>query len=285
MLDVIHVGFPKCASTFIQNVLLPKTPGLHYIDMHNVISDLQKDDAFYSPAKIKDALDSQTLDDHINVASSEYIINYFLHWTRSIDRLATLYPKAKALVVIRNQPDFFLSYYQEKIRGGAGFNFDDFVKQYCQSNGVWNTCQYSFVIEKLQKSFSRVRIQLYETMFSESEMANLLTFLGDTPPPTNPILNSKKVNAKHSPASHYATLLINKLQPTKLQGFRHYMMQEYFQLYMTPALNSVSARIFPSWRVKIPQKTLEFITDYYSQDNKKLQSWFDTDIRELGYKF
>ena len=34
MLNVIHIGFPKCASTFIQEVLLPETPDLNYVDLH-----------------------------------------------------------------------------------------------------------------------------------------------------------------------------------------------------------------------------------------------------------
>ena len=128
---LIHVGLPKCASSFIQRRVLPNLDGVTQlgVGVRNESNILVRGIANYEQINWKyeklailrffSAYKNQNI-----AVSNEQFAGGTYHTGKSTDRetialrLQNLFPQATVLMVIRNQYDFLRSVFVRELRGG-----------------------------------------------------------------------------------------------------------------------------------------------------------------------
>jgi hypothetical protein len=178
---LIHIGFPKCASTFIQKWFEanPQVLYRHWslAGMHNVfdlLEDLDGSDALRCrvtsaeqlscphPAGRDGVIDLDRLDERRDRA------------TRVCKLLGNLYPEAHILVVTRGFSDVLRSGFSEYIRSGADVTWEEFASYDLASFERDNSFDYDFIIELYRSQFAgRVTILPFELLTQDRR-----TFLG-----------------------------------------------------------------------------------------------------------
>lgn len=123
---VFHVGMPKCGSTYLQRLIFPNLPGLHYIKhggqmgVGTVAERLQRLDGFLAETADEIVLFSaESLCGHpTNKASYGDFLELLPHIPAAHD--------VSVVVVVRRQDSFIDSMYRHHIRKGGRLDFDEF---------------------------------------------------------------------------------------------------------------------------------------------------------------
>jgi len=123
---VFHVGMPKCGSTYLQRMIFPKLPGLHYVKhggqvgVGTVAERLQRLDSFLAETTAETVLFSaESLCGHpTNKASYGDFLELLPHIPAIHD--------VSVVVVVRRQDSFVDSMYRHHIRKGGRLDFDEF---------------------------------------------------------------------------------------------------------------------------------------------------------------
>lgn len=164
--DALHVGFSKCASTFLQTFFAGH-PEIFLVNQSHFFapfefSNFDSGRAEYSRL-FRDAAPGQ-----VRLESDEHIILPLFHpvlfaAATTMDsvaevarRIEAVRPDAKIILVIRNQVDLIVSRYSEYVLGGGHGDFDFFVREFlsCSVDGVnYYQNYYARIVELLQKTF------------------------------------------------------------------------------------------------------------------------------------
>jgi len=290
MIQLFHVGYQKCGSTFLQRRFFKAVDGINYIPVNGLAYGLIKsDDLFYDgAATAAEMAERFAIPGMLNVLSHEQFICNYSHITRTCDRLRALSPGARVLIVIRSQAGLLKSMYQQRIRGGFGFTFPRYVTEFCQRDQTLPGLRFNRVIDLYRDRFGadNVRVEFFERFFNEAAMRGLLAFLGLADRRFAADLG-EKVNVRYSPFSHHVQLLVNKLQGTTLQGFDPEDMLAY-RAYrkLAQPIDRLISRVAPRWALRFDERTEEFIRLYYDEDNRALAAMFPgMDLRTLGYHY
>ena len=169
--DALHIGFSKCASTFLQA----------YFEEHSSVF-LVNQSHYFAPFAFSRYpngdedyrrlfQDAQTR--QIKLESDEHILLPLFHpvlesaatTLESVAevsaRIKSIAPGARIIMVIRNQTDLLVSRYSEYILGGGKFDFDEFTGEFldCSEDGVnYYQNYYSKIAKIFQADFSTDRV-------------------------------------------------------------------------------------------------------------------------------
>lgn len=165
---LIHIGHPRCGSTFLQQVFFPQLP----VDIMNRWGEDQS------------KLNMEIYD---LVRSKEYCSELFLNWIKSkIDKnytklvisqetlgwdenaydtcknLHETFPNAKILIIIRNQFDFIISNYCFKVTTGAFHESRNFIEyiEYLDGIGYFKMLEYDRLISYYMDLFGKNNVQI-----------------------------------------------------------------------------------------------------------------------------
>ena len=121
---LIHVGMPQAGSSFLQDVLFPKCKDVHFISnrvpenvsaFYNPVCS--QEDYFWSETAAASWLRAASNPNKLNVISFErFSCTFVLSRHMVAQRLARLCPRAKCLIVVRNQYDAIVSMYAQRAR-------------------------------------------------------------------------------------------------------------------------------------------------------------------------
>jgi hypothetical protein len=137
----LHIGYMKCASTFLQSRIFKKLEQegkVNYLgpyvskEMRTIYKYLCTVDGFtYDEDYVMGLLRDQ-LKPGKNIISSEGMVgSLFYKAQNNIEiarRLKSLFPEAKVLVMVRNQYDLLISLYSHFIREGASISLHEFCR-------------------------------------------------------------------------------------------------------------------------------------------------------------
>lgn len=166
--DALHVGFSKCASTYLQ-AFFEGHPNIFLVNQSHFFAPLDhsgyKDGVVPYQRLFKSAQATQ-----VKLESDEHIVLPLIHpvlcaRATTLDsivevsgRIKAVQPDAKIVLVIRNQVDLIVSRYSQYIMGGGKYTFDHFVSEFinCSLDGI-NYFQnyYSQILEIFQNDFSK----------------------------------------------------------------------------------------------------------------------------------
>ena len=145
--EVLHVGFSKCASTFLQ-AFFESHPQIYLVNQSHYFSPFQMD--FYHKGKgWYSTLYQQAGKDQKKLESDEHIIMPLLHpilqsAATTIDsvkevteRMIETNPSVKVILIVRNQLSLMVSRYSEFLLCGGKNDFETFVEEQlsCSKDG------------------------------------------------------------------------------------------------------------------------------------------------------
>jgi hypothetical protein len=139
-----HVGLHKTASTYLQNVVFPKWPGVNYLRYRNIEYFLRLSEGE------KYLISCEGLSGATFAALEER--------RRGLARLAEMFPGANAIIGLRPHGGFVASLYSQYLRYGGDAPFEDFFSlKGPQDRVVWRREDLNFraLIECLEASFGK----------------------------------------------------------------------------------------------------------------------------------
>lgn len=162
----IHIGYPKCGSTFLQNNVFPYMEDVNFI--HKNIKNKYKNEHihFVSLCELKEGK---------NLISSEALAG---SWTQEdrycdgfemADRLKALYPNAKIIVILREKEKWLKSFYQQ-FMVDAGKNV--YIKDYDDwFNNHFNQelLRFDEHIKYLKKTFDDVLVLDFKDLKKDND--------------------------------------------------------------------------------------------------------------------
>ena len=192
--NVVHVGFSKCASTFLRS-FFSEHPQTFLVSEAHFFAPFER--CHYDRGKdYYESLFRESLGGQLRVESDEHIVLPLLHPVlraaattieaveEASERVKETVPHAKIILVIRNQLDLMLSRYGEYVMSGRDIGFEEFVDEFlCSTTDQVNYFQnyYSKVINILRSDFSdkNVLILLQEELHRDerSNVEQLCRFL------------------------------------------------------------------------------------------------------------
>ncbi|MBN2348490.1 MAG: sulfotransferase [Bacteroidales bacterium] len=130
---IIHIGFPKTASRWFQRQFLPYVENITIISKKEIFRTIFNDQNFIPDYEsIKSQFTNYSgkliLSDHgfVGTNHSLGIRNYLTR--EHTYRLKKIFPNAKIILFIRNQPDIIASTYLQYIREGGTYTLSKFIR-------------------------------------------------------------------------------------------------------------------------------------------------------------
>lgn len=304
--QAFHVGFSKCASTFLQTYFEEHSSVFlvnqsHYVAPFSLSEFPQGLGEYY--ARFNDARSGQ-----VSLESDEHIIMPIFHPTLGaaattmgsvgevISRMKLINTEAKVIVVVRNQISLLASRYSEYVLCGGTKSVDEFVDEFlCCSIDKENYYQnfYSRILIELREAFSSANVLLLfqeELASDESIVINKLsTFLGVDPlQPSKRGMVAKRIGL--SPMGIRAMRLLNRAIVIKpKQSYNEAKVRIPFLLYkviqrMVRILDFYAPRSLKGdKKYIISERQAARIASVFLEDNRKLQGLVDVDLAQLGY--
>lgn len=286
----IHIGFPKCGSTFLQAEVFDRIKGINAITVGGkncvfpwffpYITNCR--DPYYDQEKVNKGLTEIPQD--INGISNEGFTS-FNSPSIVAERLKNTFGKdVKILIVLRNQKSILLSHYLHDIKIGYALNFNRWLQKLKKSYR-YDFFKFSYTIETYNKVFGKknVKVVLFEELFNEKTTAEILDFIGFKGNDLEAIEYDKKVNAAYSPWSLSLSLWFNRHFGTK-ENQRDGFLYEIFRYRLVPMIDRFYTALGGKKKpVYFDDKILKMIQEWYHEDNQKLNKILDRDLSEKGY--
>ncbi len=146
---IIHMGMPKCGSTFLQSKVFPNINNTYFEgndrkDLNPISTAIRNIIAYKDPLNIDIEKTKREVDVFLNrlpekniIISYEALFGCFFNNYRDkkliADLIYLLFPKAKLLLIIRKQNTWVHSIYKQLLSVGYSFSFKKFTN-YCNSN-------------------------------------------------------------------------------------------------------------------------------------------------------
>lgn len=295
---IIHVGFPKSGTSYLQRQIYPQISEINYIPHEQcklIFKELLiENDLHFNQDTTKNAISRHLVDNKANLFSFESLVGPMFFVSGANRRTIAMRLKElgfkKIIITIRNQYSTIESIYKQYIQQGGVLGFNDFVtgkkKTYFKVFKL-NFLNYHSLINLYKQEFGseNVLILLQEELLLQpsSVMSQLTGFLEVR----NSIeVQSKKENKSLSLSSlkvlrflnHFtysefrpSNILSDKFTTWKVRVF----MQRYLDPYVFSKINSNNSLLTPDIR--------QILFSYYEKSNKKLQSENNLDLKQYNY--
>jgi len=221
---IIHVGLPKCGSTFLQKEIFPKLKNINICNSH---------------------INTKLLNNKINLISNESLCGCTFNTIQeantneNINRLIKLFPNAKIIIIFRNKQNWLWSYYKECVRLGMTETYDTFYKTLINKEFLdFEKCKKQFC-----EAFNEVLILHFEELIISHHnfIKKICTFIGCNIPYYNfkPIRKS----IDNSVVNNYR--IFNKLFKTKYNRngfFPNYFNFAYWYFRLMQKYDDIKVR-------------------------------------------
>lgn len=285
----IHVGFPKCGSTFLQSEVFDKIKAINAITvggkncaMPSILSYITYcQDPYYDQKQVSKEL--KDIPNDINGISNEGFTS-FVSPVLLAKRLKKSFGDIKILIVLRNQKSILLSHYLHDIKIGYVASFDKWLDiQF--ANFRYKFFQYSHSIECYQKQFGvdNVKVVLFEELFNREKITEILEFTEFPTDGIEDINYNLKVNAAHSPLSLRLNRLLNCHFGTKANHGAGYVYGLY-RYRLASKIDKINSFLGGKKKANhFNDHILNKIKECYHDDNQKLNTIMNRDLSEKGY--
>ena len=187
-MNYLHVGYPKCGSSFLQNAYFTQENRFFNLLIHaphefrNFIQhDFLISDSISYSGKMPSLTEELGLEADIGL-STENFVTAPVDYSLLLDRWAELFPASKVLIVIRSQPDLIYSWYVQLIRAGYFRDIHQFTREiiWDSQRSIWSRLNYDRVAKMTIEKFTDVKVLIYETMLTDYDayIRELNSFFG-----------------------------------------------------------------------------------------------------------
>lgn len=196
---LVHVGYHKTATTFLQKRVFPKLD-VNYITVDNDEQHLDKllyRDLFQFQAESWRDYFSERFDDRrLNLISEEKFSGHpfigYLNNSVILHKLQSIFPQAQILIVLRRQTDLLVSMYKEYVKEGGwlrpdayfSFNQEGSGTNYNIHQNTLNLEVYKFspFVGAYRQAFGsdNVHVLFYEELFNTAALEDVFERFGIT---------------------------------------------------------------------------------------------------------
>lgn len=276
---LIHVGFHKTATTWLQKELFPKISNIDYVDTNSTWDLITKHPINLASIKVREIVKSSV--NQTILFSDERILSTDNETANSPTELFKIFPDAEIILFIRNQLSKYSSNYSQYIKWGGFLKpYVYFVKP--EAERKRNIHNYYELIENYREVFGKdnVHVFLYEDFAENTPLfvGRFLKYFSFSC--TQKIDFSKRINRKLSPKEITFVRIVNRLifyiKPNRLKEI----------------IQSVKRRILNTLSIKHQSKYVPTdyfgedlcrnISDYYKESNAKLLDEFPQ-IKKYNY--
>jgi hypothetical protein len=150
---LIHIGYPKGASTFLQKCLFrneeEQSPFMTLPGNQAIQEFVLANEFSFSSEIARQAFQSSLSSDLVSVISNEILTGDQIasrYWGRTVaDRIYETFPDAKILIIIREQKSMILSSYREYIKLGGTETIQRFIGTGKEKAGFGSICHLDFL--------------------------------------------------------------------------------------------------------------------------------------------
>jgi len=179
---LLHVGYPKTATKWLQNELFPKVKDAIFVDHNFVKSTIIKPNTLFFQNNVFDNLKNEG---KRIIISEENLLGsiqdggmQLLHTKEMALRLQNLFPEANVIIFIRNQVSLIASAYLQYIKMGGNYSVQKYLfdKSYSFTSNrklfSFDFFRFDEVIRFYQQTFGteKVHVHLYEEFEENPEL-------------------------------------------------------------------------------------------------------------------
>ncbi|NWH04974.1 hypothetical protein [Desulfobacter latus] len=306
---IVHIGFPKTATTWMQKYLFIPNQGFHVIPRNYLISVLDKRDILNKNYYKKNIINQinktiQNCPDHLipvatweGFAMNMYDLNVENYYKRTAHQIAMHFPGAKILLAIREQNAMLSSLYNQAL---DSFLITTDFKSYLQCKSPFlqslRALEYHGIIAYYQQLFrpENVLVWPHEKFCSSpvTVLQKIKDFTG-AKMDINGMDTQKKIltkEGKHyayhfsrnlAPVLKFLDLFIAPVQQKKgISAFKMTQIAEFTRSQIARIVPSSLEASHREWRIKVMKN---MICAYYAQSNALTADLIKTDLHPYGY--
>jgi hypothetical protein len=300
--QVVHLGFAKAASTFLQ-AFFWNHPQVHLVFKANHFGPFDKCSFEQGPEhyarKFADAKPGE-----LRIESDEHLIMPVIHPQlgvrcmteesihRLLDRLDTCIPESKLIVVLRNQPDMILSTYSQYLLGGGTLAVGEFARKLVepQADGQqYFAAFFARIIEQIRKYHEgELLVLLLEDFKSDTRrvLQQICQFLELDELNFEGSFRSRRISL--SPNAQSLLRQMNHVMRMGRDGRYDPILSHNRGLYhrlcnALRVVDHVLLRRLPHRPAILGDDVTAEIHELFAPDNRKLMDLLQRDLRPLGY--
>jgi hypothetical protein len=313
MLDnqlLIHIGYPKTASTWLQQGIFKdeKTGFIspwrgHWSDGIAVREFITVDSFSFSPINAYSAFENglkEAEQKHLcAVLSQEMLSCNFLdqsgYWGKEVaKRLHDVFPQAKILIVIREQKSMIFSAYGQYIRNGGRKSIEQFISTQNIKPGVYPlfrlySLKYDYLIKYYHHLFgeNQVLVLPFELLKRDTNLylKKILEFVGIEEVSFDYKL-SKEINVNYKAATLAINRKINNFIPfrdkssiSSLDSWRWKFIWKMLSIMD----KTLPEEIQNTEKLRIKNFIKEYTKDMFLESNQKTSELIKINLRDFGY--
>ncbi len=316
---LIHIGYPKTASSWLQETLF-KDENYGFYALHDGNSKTVRDVKrmalpFYETMPFD--FDAEAVRTYIDrncpleeekcaVISNERLSGgAFFGGYDSVDiakRLYSVFPNARIFMMIREQFDIIISQYFQKLKKGLGQSFQRYVGKKVHDGRpsfMIDHYKYDRLIELYQQLFGKDKVLIYPFEALKADpfrLVNTLTRFCDLSLDFNPELNEKYKNQYNKHSNYFAASATRLLGPLFLShavnGYSPYALpisESKGMAGLRVLRKSLGYFIPRSWDNNLLKRQHEFLSthfgpDYFAESNRKTEDLTGLNLKDLGYQ-
>lgn len=290
MKPLIHIGFPKTATTWLQWEFFPKVKNINYAKPTDIIEKILKPNTFeidYNSVKhFFNSNDKRTvICDEILVGGLDACFGNGAFIKETGNRLKQIFEDAEIIIFIRNQKSMVASAYYQYLRAGGNFSATKYLNR-------TEKC-YPFLVKQLLFSYDIFKydqtITYYKELYGNENVhvylyedfkANQKQFLEKFKTKHNFEIDIEKLKIEHKINSRYKRIFLFLVKITNTFCVEKNLYKYHF--FNIPKLFNVSHRIYSklnkykifgkavSDEKLIGKSNIEFIEKYYKKSNQNL---------------
>lgn len=296
--QLIHIGYPKAASTWLKENCFPLSNKFQLIKGDVIVDQIIRPNALsFNPHQHKVFFDTN-YDDNIIISESMLSGSLVMAgnngvYTKEIcSRLKAIFPDAQIIIFIRNQPDIIASSYLEYIKKGGSYNINRYL---------WRTIniplefrleffEYNLVIDLYNKLFGKSNVHVFCYEHFAEDPVNFMTKLN--------IRFNLDIPLEHVDLTTKNYAFQQNLYPI-VRFLNHFTRKGVFlKRYIVdlPYPRNFSNKLFgklnelkifggkPDMSKVLGSRNLSIINQYYKKSNQKLIGMLKlNNLKELGY--
>lgn len=267
-LPVVHIGFHRTASSFLQTAVFSLLEG--YVSNAEVL-----DTARSSPIPVHDPRFPR-------VYSDENICGSFRGSLKeNAEKLKEIFPEARIIMVIRSQYEIFRSFYFLNLKGGLTLDYKEFVEK-----NAGRLFDYHLARSVYSKLFGaeNVFVVLYEDIVAEPRrtVKEIIEFIGDDAGIAERIDPGKKVKPTPSSATLCALRLRNRLlKPVQTMSPE---LAAWVRRFGIPANRYLPSKLLGARKLESQYRDMRSVLDeVYKESNSRLFELIGKDIGKYDY--
>ena len=304
---VIHVGYPKTATSWMQSHVYTKAEGFCHLGNGLKMSEwgihlVAAHELEFSPELVRNGVTDYCRSRGFNKAimSWEHLLGDSAYHadglTRLANRLKQCFPKARIILYVREQLALLKAIYAQYVQEGGTWTLDDFTQlKYPYRVGFSPAyLNYELVYRLYSELFGEgnMYLQAYEVLKAhpEEEISRLFAWLGVPSHTIHDIRFYEQVNASLSRQSLSVLRVLNHIVPSRFNSLgsakftkqpkSRFYLRKWLQQHVDPKL---IRKVFTATELQLSPSVQAELEPYYKKSNSTLAKEHGVALLEYGY--